>query len=194
MEALEFISAICFFTVLIRLVESATIGLVTSILVGIYKNEKIFFYEKIIKAFIVSSTIIFYALDFTSDKTVTISLLYYIIGFWTFIVIYTLADETDKETLANDPTLTKDSLVLINTSYNKYIFIISPIFFILCISFPVLTKYFIPSLCFKAYDWLMGYKAIYWIFFVFGGFVIIYIIRYTFNFLILLIKRRQLPV
>lgn len=180
MEIFEFISTVCFLTLLTGFMLKLIILLPASILMGIFENVKISFYGKIIKVFIESSILVFYILSFTIEKTFIISILYYILGFYSYWIMYTLVNETDKEAIEGEQIYPYDALLLKATSYDKYLFVFSLIFFVLCLSFPVLTYFFIPSVCYMFYNWLMAYKVIYWIFIVFGGFATIYIIRYTF--------------
>jgi hypothetical protein len=180
MEIFEFIAAVCFLALFTGFIAKLIILLPASILMGIFENGKILFYGKIVKAFIVSSIIVFYILSFTKDKSLFISILYYILGFYSYWVMYTLENETDKDAIQDEQKYPLDTIMLKATSYDKFLIVFSLIFFVLFLTFPILTKYIIPSVCYNLYNWLMGYKVIYWISIVLGGIFTIYIIRFTF--------------
>lgn len=94
--------------------------------------------------------------------------------------MYTLENETDKDAIQDEQKYPLDTIMLKATSYDKFLIVFSLIFFVLFLTFPILTNYIIPSVCYNLYNWLIGYKVIYWISIVLGGIFTIYIIRFTF--------------
>ena len=179
MEVFEFISATCFLTLFMGFIIKFIILIPTTIILTYNENIKVLFLGKIIKTLIVSSIIVFYIVSFTSGKSFITSLLFYILGFYSYIVMLTLVNESDKETIAEQNSGFLNRTIGKAKSYDNFMIIISLVFFILGLSFPVLTDYFIPTICYKFYIWLIDIKFISWIIYIFGAYCTIYIIRFT---------------
>jgi len=187
MSVFYFISTICTLTLLVGAIIKLIITIPYAIIMATYENIKVLLFVKIISTIVVSSTIVFYVISYTSGNPFIFSFLHYILGYYSFMVMFTLVTETEKETLQDEQKSYPDRIMLSATSYDKYMIIVSLGVFILAILFPVLSHYYIPFLFCKFYTWLISYKVISWITYFIGGLAILYILKYTIVLIIFLI-------
>lgn len=188
MNIFEFLVTICNLTLVTGFIITMIMSLPVGIFMALYENKKILIISKTIKTLLVTSIIAFYILSYTKDKVSSSSFFLYCIGFYSYLVIFTLVDETEKETIQQEQRSYADRIFLKATSFNKYLWVISLLFFILSILFPVITHFYIPFICLNGYNWLMNYKLIFWIINIIGGLSVIYIFYYSIVILIVILR------
>lgn len=188
MKIFEFLSTIAFITLIFGMVITLTMTLTAIFLMLIKESEKTVFWLKAITRLLLTAVIVFFILRFTDGQSLSSALPFYILGFYFYMVLFTLVDETQKEITQEHQETYFDYIFLKASAFNPYLIVLALIYFILAIIFPVLTNFYIPSLLLDLYNWLIGFKIILWIVYVIGGFSILYTIQYSFVFFASIIR------
>lgn len=188
MKLFEFISAISFMTLVFGFIINFVMTVPVSLIMSFKASEKILFWAKAIIRILVTSVIAYYVITFTDGQSFSCSIGLSILGFYLYMVIFTLVDETEKETTQENQRTYADYIILRATSLNPYLIVVALTYFIFAILFPVLTNFYIPSLFLNLYNWLFSFKIISWIIYLVGGFTILYTIQYTFVFVTSIIR------
>lgn len=181
MKIFEFLSAVSTIALISSLVLTLVMMLPTVLILLIKENEKSIFITNAINRILVTSVVSLFVLKFTNGYSILNSIGYYIIGFYFFMVLFTLFDESKKRFSQENAKKSTDILFLKSYSFNIYLIIIALIYYVLAIIFPILTDFSLPSLLLRLYYWLIGIKIILWATYVLGVFNILYTIKYTFS-------------
>jgi hypothetical protein len=188
MNIFDYLITICNLTLVSGFIITMIISIPGGIVMALYENKKVFIISKIIKTIIVTSIIAFYILSYTTNKDISTSFFLYCIGFYSYLVIFTLVDETERETIQQEQRDYADRILLKATTVNKYLWVIALIYFILSLFFPIITHFYIPYICLKGYNWLMNYKLLFWIINIIGGLSVIYILYYSIVILVVILR------
>ena len=180
MKIFEFLSGISFITLVFGLIVNLLMIIPSTIAILFKNSAKTILWAKAMIRIINTSIIVNFIFDFASQKIPNYSLYLYIIGFYYYIILFTLSDESNKEALQEKQKTYTDYIFLKATSYNPFMIIVALIYFILAILIPNLTNFYLPSLFLKLYYWLFSFKIISWIIYVIGVFTTLYVIQYTF--------------
>lgn len=179
MDTFRFIIAVCTITLLTGLSIRFIIQFIVAIILTFYEKLNVILVGKIIKTILLSLIIAFYISNFTEQKTLMVSFLYYFLGYYVHMVIFTFLDNEEKDILLSQEMVPERRIMVRATSFDKYMIVVSIVVFILGITFPFLTHFYIPTACQNIFNWLMGFKIISWIFYLIGIGYIFYIIKFT---------------
>ena len=179
MEIFEYLVGVSILTLLVGWIIGAIVLVPTTIFLAFHQKGKYLIFGKTISTIITSAVIVYFTFPFIEEKNLLFSLLYFAMGYYSYMVLFTLADETHRETIQSRQKNYFDKILLNASAYDKYMIAVSLVFFILAIIFPILTHFYIPHVAQKFYFWLLSYKLAYWIIHIFGTFAILYVLRFT---------------
>ena len=188
MKLFEFISAISFMTLVFGIAIKLIMTIPFSLGLALKESEKTLFWLNAVVRILITSIIAYYILQFTNGMSLANSLGFYISGFYFYMVLFTLNDETEKETIQENQKTYSDYIILKAASLNPFLIVVALIYYILAIVFPVLTNFYIPSFFSNLYNWLFSFTIISWIIYLLGAFSVFYTIQYTFVFIISIIR------
>lgn len=180
MELLFFVGFIATLTLLVGLIFNILMGIPISLMMTYKKSYINIIIINIFTRLILTSIITLAILNFVYNRTDVNLMLYYIIGFYSFMVMFTLIDSenTNIANSENDYNMQKAF------NFNRYLVIITLFYFILAINFPFLLNFYIPSKILKISYWLIDFKFFNWVITIVGFGATIYIIKYTFVFIL----------
>jgi hypothetical protein len=69
-------------------------------------------------------------------------------------------------------------------NFNRYLIVIALFYFVFAINFPIILNFYIPSLSLSFFNWVLDFKLFYWIVNLAGFGATIYILKYTFMFIL----------
>jgi|GEM_PF-6189330 len=191
MDIFRFIIAVCIITLLTGLIIRFIIQFIVAMILTFYEKINVIIAGKIIKTILLSLIITFYISNFTEQKTLIVSFLYYFLGYYVHMVIFTFLDNEEKDIIQNQEMSQERKIMIKATSLDKYMIVVSVVVFILGITFPFLTHFYIPIACQNIYNWLLEFKIISWIFYIIGIGYIFYIIKFTIIIPIMFLRNRN---
>ena len=180
MELLFFVGFISSLTLLFGLLLNLLMGIPISILMS-YKQTYInIIIVNIITRLILTSIVAFSIIKFIHDRNDLNPILYYIIGFYSFMVMFTLIDAENANTAKSENDYTMQEAF----NFNRYLIVIALFYFVFAINFPIILNFYIPSLSLSFFNWVLDFKLFYWIVNLAGFGATIYILKYTFMFIL----------
>lgn len=180
MQLLFFVGFISSLTILFGLLLNLLMGIPISILMT-YKETYInIIIVNIITRLILTSIVALAVLKFIHDRNYLNPTLYYIIGFYSFMVMFTLIDAENANTAKSENDYTMQEAF----NFNRYLIVIALFYFVFAINFPIILNFYIPSLSLSFFNWVLDFKLFYWIVNLAGFGATIYILKYTFMFIL----------
>jgi len=189
MKIFEFVSGVSFITLVFGFIMNIFGAILSIIPLLLKENVKTLLVVKGITRIINTAIIVYFITDFANQKMPNYSLWLYILGFYYYMVLFTLTDESNKEALQEKQKTYNDYIFLKATSFNPFMIVIALIYFILAILFPILSNIYLPSIFLNLYHWLFSFKIISWIIYIIGVFTTLYIIQYTFVLVFSMVNR-----
>src|ERR1035437_473805 len=119
MEIFRFIIAVCSITLLTGLIIRFIIQFIVAIILTFYEKLNVILAGKIIKTILLSLIIVFYISKFTEQKTLMVSILYYFLGYYVHMVIFTFLDNEEKDILLNQEMNHERKIMVRATSFDK---------------------------------------------------------------------------
>jgi hypothetical protein len=94
--------------------------------------------------------------------------------------MFTLIDAENANTAKSENDYTMQEAF----NFNRYLIVIALFYFVFAINFPIILNFYIPSLSLSFFNWVLDFKLFYWIVNIAGFGATIYILKYTFMFIL----------